>query len=63
MTGHEAFVGVTVDHLYRDCPALTRAIDAYRYGRPVVGDRCVDRVDPEGTDVCGLCHRRWKTKQ
>ncbi len=70
MSGHVAFVGVTVDHLYRDCPSLTRATRAVvlhvesdgLWGR-LPGDRCVAPVDPGGTDVCGLCYRRWKTKQ
>ncbi len=50
---HEAYLGVTVDHLYPDCPAL----------RLLGARRTVGMVDPEGTDICGLCLRRWKAKQ
>ncbi len=66
MSNHVAFVGVTVDHLYSDCPTLARtqkhSAHVEHGGLWVrrVGDRCVDLIDPEGSDVCGLCYRRWK---
>jgi len=47
--GHESFRGVTVDHLYPDCAACPKP--AFRQA----GD-----VDTLGTDVCGLCLKRWK---
>lgn len=50
--GHMAFLGVTVDHLYRDCPAC-----------PKPPRRAVGLVNPEGTDICGLCRQRWERKQ
>ena len=42
--------GVTVDHLYPDCPSVPK---------PAV--RQPGFVDPLGTDICGLCLRRWRT--
>lgn len=49
--GVEFFMGVGVDHLYADCPSLR--------GRKRKG---VGTVDPHGTDICGLCVRRWNRK-
>jgi hypothetical protein len=68
---HECFLGVYVDHLYQNCPNLTRA---RTFGQPrcgctyhdddvaKVGDKALGMVDPEGTDICGRCVRRWRRK-
>lgn len=50
-TGHESFRGVTVDHLYAGCPACPK---------PAI--RQQGWVDPNGTDICGLCLKRWRNK-
>lgn len=64
MTEHEAFGGVTVDHLYPDCPALLAATRRLPPDRDTwIGNRLFGTVDPEGSDICGLCRRRWETKQ
>lgn len=63
MTGHVAYAGVTVDHLYRKCPALQRSIDNARRVWFPVGAELRYPVDPEGTDICGWCHRTWKGRQ
>jgi hypothetical protein len=62
MTEHVAFGGVTVDHLYTDCPAFNRARvqDGDDRGNLWVGQDLVVKVDPEGTDICGWCYRKWK---
>ncbi len=46
---HESFRGVTVDHLYPNCPACPQP--------PI---RQIGLVDAEGSDVCGLCLIRWR---
>jgi len=66
---HVAFIGVTVDHLYPDCPSLTNVTrrvvlhieDDGLWGRRV-GDPCPGEIDPLGSDVCGLCLIRWKRR-
>ena len=50
---HLAYMGEGVDHLYANCPNLRR--------RPV--RQCVDRVDPEGTDLCKRCVNAWRKTQ
>ena len=55
------FAGLTCDHLYVDCPARTRAEKTLRWcGWWEVGGQ---GLDPEGTDVCGICLHRWRRKQ
>jgi len=64
-----AYVGVTVDHLYPNCPSLVRACRRVvlhiegdgLWGRRV-GDPCPGEIDPLGSDVCGLCQIRLKRK-
>jgi len=60
MTGRVAFRGVGVDHLYPDCPSLQRSRNSRSWFAPIVGQRLQGLVDPEGSDVCGLCQMRWK---
>ena len=58
MSAHEAWMGLTVDHLYPDCPSRTRGemrLRAWGWWQ-----KCSDLVDPLGTDICGLCLHRWK---
>jgi hypothetical protein len=67
MSEHEAFRGVYVDHLYRDCPSLTRAITkgstpCCAKHKDRLGTRMWGTVDPLGTDICGMCVHRWKRK-
>lgn len=62
-TDHEAYLGVRVDHLYQDCPLLRRSVAAHKDGccwcRDSIGQKLVGTVDPEGTDICGWCYRKW----
>lgn len=60
MAEHEAFGGISCDHLYERCPALQRSLNSYprRDGMSVdswIGKRLVSTVDPLGSDVCGWC--------
>ncbi len=60
MAEHEAFNGVTVHHLYRDCPSLRMVLDAGVQRRYRELGRRMDRlVDPMSADVCELCQRVW----
>ena len=45
--------GSMVDHLDPDCQHIRRCGDV----RPTL-----DRVCPEGSDLCGTCVRRWRAK-
>jgi len=66
LTGHEAYGGVTCDHLYRDCPSLQRSLrsgKAQRDGAAWLGMLLAGTVDPLGTDVCGMCRHRWQRKE
>ena len=54
-----AYGGVTTDHLYRTCPALRRTIPRWANPDSWVGRQLVGEVDPEGTDICGWCRRKW----
>jgi len=70
MSSHEAFIGVNCDHLYANCPSLTQAKrwlivrdEEGNSSAHKVAVKCLDQVDPEGSDICGLCRRRWETKQ
>ena len=67
---HDAYLGNTVDHLYTNCPSLLRSArarvlytgqDCPHCGGQVPV-RAIGKVDPLGTDLCGLCVRRWVTK-
>jgi hypothetical protein len=70
---HEAWMGTVggPDHLYPNCAALANTTPWNGWG--IVGDqyienagwprRAINNIDPLGTDVCGLCVRRWKAKQ
>ena len=60
---HEAFMGVTVDHLYRTCPGLIKAMTFRKGGSMLYGSKLFGTVDPLGTDVCGWCVRKWKGTQ
>lgn len=47
--------GLTVDHLYTNCPSRVRSLpELVRFGWDFGGDA----IDPHGTDVCGLCLHR-----
>lgn len=59
MNGHLAYSGVTCDHLYPDCPAIDRWKTS-PYGSQGVGRLLKGLVDPEGTDICGLCLIVWR---
>lgn len=66
MSPEVAYRGVTVDHLYPDCPALVRPVRLRDEGRSEyvgVGEPCVGMVDPEGTDLCFACQTRWRAKR
>lgn len=54
----EAYAGLNVDHLFRDCPSLKNTGDVRR-GPVKAGDLLVAEVDPYGTDICGLCAHRY----
>jgi hypothetical protein len=58
MVEHEAFRGVTCDHLYQNCPGLNRSL-SLAGERFLVGVRLISTVDPLGTDICGWCVRKW----
>lgn len=50
------FAGLTVDHLYADCPNRQRGLpELARFGWDELGG---GRIDPHGTDVCGMCRHR-----
>lgn len=53
----ECWSGVTVDHLYEDCPNRRRGEATMR--RWGLWFKCVGEVDPHGTDLCGLCVHRY----
>ncbi|HEY7822148.1 MAG TPA: hypothetical protein VIG24_04920 [Acidimicrobiia bacterium] len=70
MPEHPCYLGIYVDHLYADCPSVVKQRGRTRCGcnyHPEnvarVGDRSLGTVDPEGSDICSLCYRRWKRKQ
>ncbi len=65
MSVHEAFLGVTVDHLYHNCPALQRSINAGTtwQGQWKMGDKARGTVDPMGSDVCGWCRSVYIAKR
>lgn len=67
---HEAFLGIYVDHLYDNCPTVAKQRGRTRCGcshphdeAARVGDKALGTVDPEGSDICVLCYRRWKRTQ
>ncbi len=48
--------GLTVDHLYDDCPNRQRGLpELTRCGWGDIGG---EGIDPHGTDICGLCRHR-----
>lgn len=51
------WAGLTVDHLFADCPNRTRAEASLRACR--WWDVAGWGIDPLGSDVCGLCRHRW----
>ena len=58
MSEHEAYGGITCDHLYQRCPALQRAVNGQggiHRQREWVGLPLITTVDPLGSDVCGWC--------
>lgn len=58
---HEAFVGLTGDHLYETCPALART-HTDTVSHVLIGTRCVGTVDPLGSDSCGWCVNVWAAR-
>lgn len=56
-----AYLGTVVDHLIPTCPGLRRSMAAYPDDN-IIGKKCVDLVDPLGTDLCGWCVRVWKAR-
>ena len=60
MSESEAYRGVTVDHLYQTCPNLQRSIQSGRHKWDLIlGAELAVEVDPNGTDICGWCRRKW----
>jgi len=58
-----AFLGLTTDHLYTNCPHLVRMVDnPDNAGYHWLGDRAIGEVDPLGTDICGWCQRVWMAR-
>lgn len=54
------WMGVTVDHLYEQCPARTVSLGTLkRYGWNRVGR---GEVDTDGGDLCGTCLRWWRAR-
>jgi hypothetical protein len=63
---YEWYLGVTVDHLYQNCPNLQRAVKAgtpAKYPDLHIGEHGRGWVDPKGFDLCGLCQRRYERGQ
>jgi hypothetical protein len=62
MSGHAWFAGLTVDHLYADCPNRVSGKTALLLAGywDIGGD---SGVDPHGTDICGMCVHRHDRKQ
>ena len=57
-TEHAWFAGLTCDHLYADCPNRTRAeVTLRRCGE---WDMHGVGIDPDGSDVCGMCVHRYR---
>ncbi len=64
----KAYGGITVDHLYSDCPSMKKAHAAVVHGADGpgvlwVGRELITEVDPMGTDICGWCRRVWKARK
>lgn len=60
MTAVAWWAGLTVDHLYADCPARTRSLpELAASGWDTIGGT---GLDPDGTDVCGWCRRVWHAR-
>lgn len=58
MSGNEWFAGLTVDHLYADCPNRTKAEASLREsGLWDSGNE--GGIDPLGDLVCGMCQHRY----
>lgn len=57
----EAWMGLSVDHLYEQCPSRVRSMP--RLERWGWAKKCSDLIDPLGTDVCGTCVRVWRSRQ
>lgn len=54
------WLGLTVDHLYPNCPGRLAAIpelERTRFSEVGSGE-----IDPEGGDVCGICLRWWRAR-
>jgi hypothetical protein len=47
------FAGLTCDHLFADCPNRMKAETTLR--RAGWWSTGSNRIDPHGTDVCGMC--------
>jgi hypothetical protein len=60
MSAVPAWMGLTVDHLYEDCPIRVRSLPELR--RCGWDGQCSDQVDPHGTDLCGWCVRVWEAR-
>jgi hypothetical protein len=56
------YAGLNCDHLYPDCPSIAAIKHPICRGPLQPGDLVIGTVDPLGTDICGLCVRRWTGK-
>jgi len=62
MTGVAGYAGLNVDHLYKNCPSIAAIKHPICRGPLRPGDLVKGLVDPYGSDICGLCVRRWTSK-
>lgn len=54
-------MGLTVDHLYPQCPLLKRTVTNPIGDKPP-GHPCIDLVDPLGECICGWCQHVWRLR-
>lgn len=54
------WLGTTSDHLFEQCPARQRSLPELR--RCGWDKQGIWGLDPEGTDVCGICFRWWRAR-
>lgn len=45
------------DHVYPTCPHARRSVGGYQ-----IVDDPLNRLDPDGGDVCGWCRRLWVSR-
>jgi hypothetical protein len=55
------FGGLTVDHLFADCPNRIKAENQLRWCK--WWDLGGPAIDPHGLDVCGMCRHRHNRKE